>query len=376
MQFLPMKTVYDSSLGRGTNYTTLAFQHDALTLDRSFIRHRFGITNRTMFKEIHTAPFDSVLSTEYRRMLNVKRGSVYEGRVGLLERIRATMKDTIAENWTPGGVHAMFHSSGLDSRVISYLLKELHMERGDDWLGTVVFCCSKWEGQVFKAIMEYEGWEPHQYIVAYEGRINPEYYSSSLLDFDGAWEWSGGASPLAVNLYWYPVIAAIENGLLPTDTHIQTWSGQWGNTVFDYGSVTNGALGIDKSTKMFYNSTLCQRPMYSEDHIRPYGAIPLAEVVCSSSIVLGEKLRPILVEYVDPQLAQFHNMNSDGDRHRRIADWIVDQMRADYRSSWYGQNVCPDAKPAHKTTEFQDWCYHWTLASFCEELRRRGIEVR
>jgi len=374
MNFLPTETVYECSKGRSKNYTSLAFQYDALTLNRNFVRHRFGTDKRTPFKEIAVASFKSVMDDDYKALMNVRRGQVFEGRAAFFSRIRAALKNAIEECWHPTAAHLMFHSSGLDSRVISFLLKELHREHGDDWLGTVVFCCSKWEGRVFKEIMKYEGWEPHQYMVAYEEQSDHDYYASSLLNFDGAWEWADGASPLAVNLYWYPALAAIEAGLI--DRPIQTWSGQRGNGVFDYGSLKNGALSLDESTREFYNSILTRRPTYGDYDVRPYVAVPLVKVVFESSITLGHKLRPLLVEYIDSDLAQFVNMAADGDRHRRIADWILAQMRHDYGASWYGQKVKPNAKPKHRTTEFQDFWYHWTLASFCEELRRREIEIR
>ena len=373
MQRLPFKTVYKCTLGRSTDYVRLASQHDVLTLDRNYIVHRFGKTNRTAFREIHLAGFDSVLSIPYRRLMNVRR-QVQESQQELFTRIKAALKAIIMDKWTPGGYHAVLHSSGLDSRCVSWLIRELAQEHGKDWLGTVAFCCSKWEGNVFKGIMKYQGWD--RYIVAYEDQSNHDYYASSLTDFRGAWEWSDGAINIAVNLFWYPVVAAIEAGLLPDDQPIQTWTGQWGNTILDAGSSTQGPKVIHQTNSAFYNSILCKRPMYGVEIVHPYAFVELAKVICESSVVLGKKLRPLFCKYLDPKLAAFTNLAADGDRHRRIADWILAQMKHDYAASWYGQKVKPNAKPKHRTTEFQDFWYHWTLASFCEELRRRGIEIK
>ena len=373
MDFLPFKTVYECTFGRDTDYVKLASQHRTLTLDREFTRGRFQQSNRTPFKEIKIVNLNDIVDQDYHDLL-ATRHTVYEGRASLLSRIRSTLKDTIMCHWEPGGYHIMFHSSGLDSRCISWLIRELYHEHGPDWLGTIVFACSNWEGASFKAIMRYQGWEPHQYLVAYEGQR--DYYVSSLTDFSSAWEWSNGASPLAINLYWYPAIAAIEKGLIPDDAPVQAWTGRWGNTTLDYASTDAGAKNLDGIVRQFYKSTLCQRPVYGANAVCPYSAIALAKIVCESTIVLGKRLRSLFAEYLDPGLAEFLNMASDGDRHRKISDWIIAQMRHDYKCSWYGQHIHPEAKPAHKTTEFQAFWYHWTLASFCGELRARGIAIR
>ncbi len=116
--------------------------------------------------------------------------------------------------------------------------------------------------------------------------------------------------------------------------------------------------------------------MYGSEIIHPYATAELVKVVVGSSIRLGKRLRPLFVEYLDPTLATFLNMASDGDRHRRISQWVISQMVSDYKGSWYGQKIARLARPEYRTTEFQDFWYHWTLASFCEELRRQGVEIR
>lgn len=367
MHFFPLKTVYECSNGRSVDYVKLALSYDILTLRRNFVRKRFQTSHRTPFKEISIAPFDSALSLDYRRFLSTRRGQVYEGRLSLLSRIKDVLRGIIFEKWIPGGNHIVMHSSGLDSRCLSWLIRELYHEHGPDWLGNVVFVCNKWEGESFRDIMAYEGWTTDQYMVSREDDAPNEYYAPSLTNFSDAWIWSDGACSIPVNLFWYLPHEVVQANLIDTNG-LQTWSGQWGNTTLDYCSKPNGVKSIVSITKELYKSIFGQRPMYTSGHVRPYGAIDLAKVVCESSIALGDRLRPLFVEYLDSTLLSFVNQSADGDRHRVIAKWIMDKVVDDYKHSWYGVNIHPESRPEYSTTEFQDFWYHWTLASFCEYL--------
>jgi len=370
MNFLPMKTVYECRGKCSTSYVDILPRH--LTIDRPFCKERFQSSNRTPFKEVKVAPFKSATSLAFRNLSKVHHGRVSEIHTGLLARIKATLKDTIAEHWTPGGYHAVLHSSGYDSRCISWLIRELYHERGVDWLGTVVFCCSKWEGSSFKKIMRYEGWDCSQYLVVNESSRDRDYYAPSLTNFRDAWEWSDGASPIPVNLFWYPVVAAIKEGLLPDDHPIQTWTGHNGNVILD----ARGPRQIRALMCESYKSIFGERPMYGTEVILPYSTIELATVICESSVLLGSRLRPLLLKRLDKKLASFKNIHADGDRHRRIADRILTQMVRAYRNSWYGRTIKPNARLKHRTTEFQPFWYHWTLASLCAHLRREGYRIQ
>lgn len=375
--FLPSKVYYERTAYRHakmwTGYVDLL--PNILHLRRNFSASRFDDRGMTIFKEVAVVPFEH--TPHYSTSAEVYKTTPqrYETRVELLESLKTRLKEVVFETWKPGMAHAIIHSSGIDSRILSWTIKELHKEHGDEWLGKIMFLCSKWEADEFYRIMEYQGWKEEQYWVPGIGLKDQYYYGRSLYDFDGAWKRHDGVSAIPVNLFWYPVDAAQRYMEFPTKD-VQLYTGQWGNTVFDAGSGPKAGAGIRDSLEMFYNSMLFRRPMKGDEVIHPFTDCELARLVASSKIRLGKKLRPLLLEYMDPKLVRFTNMMADGDRHRRIHDDIITKMVEDYGASWYGRIVRPGERPAHKTTEFQKFWSCWTAASLCGHLLRSGYEIK
>jgi len=367
MSFITMKQHYKSELGQGADYVSLLPR--TVTLRSDFTARRFDQRLVTVFEEVDVLLAKQVVTPAMRQVFNT-RPHREESRLVLLTQLRNRLRDVVRENWAVGGTNVVLHSSGFDSRMLSWTIRKLYEELGDDWLGQVLFLCSRWEAKTFKAIMKYEGWEPDQYWVDNEGVPNREYYAPELLDFRGAWQRANGISAIPVNLFWRPVELAQQAGLIPGDG-ITLWTGQWGNTVLDAGSGTEAGEGIRKKFKMFYYSALCTRPMRGNTVIHPYTDCQLATIVASSKVRLGSGLRFALVKSIDDKLSTFTNEMSDGDRHRRIADWIVNRMVSDYQSSWYGRKVAPNAMPTHRTTEFGPFWSRWTAASLCERTIMR-----
>ena len=87
--------------------------------------------------------------------------------------------DTLVELWEPGKTMVILHSSGYDSRILSGCIRKLQKERGDAWLGDVLFLCNRWEGKSFLEIMRLQGWKKSQYAVYDEGP-DDEHYRISL----------------------------------------------------------------------------------------------------------------------------------------------------------------------------------------------------
>ena len=359
-----------SPLGIDTRYINLIPRE--VHIRHGFVERRFRMDDRnTLFKEIEVLPAKEIITPSVRRAFKATPQRE-ESKVKLFEKMYSRLRQVILDTWKPEMAHIFLHSSGIDSRVLSWILKELHNELGDSWLGDVIFVCSKWEASNFKGIMRYEGWDESQFLVLRENAPYERYYEPNLVDFENAWTWANGVEAIPVNLFWYLVDAAEER----LGTNSQVYSGSWGNTVLDNASGPEAGEGLRKKYKLFYWGVGCRRPFKGKECVYPYTDSELAWTIGTSKQRLGHKLRFEFVNYIDTGLAKFTNEDSDGDRHRRIASDIMSKMISDYDKSWYGKNIAPGARPKHRTTEFQAFWSRWTSASLCEHLIKNGYTIR
>jgi len=375
--YIPMRTLYRIV---GTSIVSHSFpllctaSGDGLTLDKSFIAQRFnGKSPHTLFKEIEVVPRLETLTKSARDFFAKDLRIYKEDEDHYLHMVAMSLIKAIYDGWDTVSSHIILHSSGLDSRLVSHAIRQLYHEYGPEWLGRVVFVCSKWEQSEFVKIMQYEGWAESQYYCPGMNAKPSEYYAPELLDFVNLWKRTGSVSAIPVNLFYWLGERAQQKFNLPTP--IQLITSQYGNSL-DVLSGPARNKGAEYKHHQYYNSVFTQRPMYGDSLLCPFLNLSLNSIICSSSVRLGKNLRPKLLAYVDPNLATFNNLNADGDRHRRIADWIMKDIMDNYRDSWYGTRVQPNAKPRHKTTEFQPFWAHYCAASLCEYLRKSGIEVK
>lgn len=346
----------------------------SLTLDPSYAAGYLWKTYRMLFKEIEVVPYEEATSAEVKSVFAMKTSSLKISAELFLSQLRQRLYNIVLRNWKSGVFHVHAHSSGLDSRMLSWTIKQIQREHGDKWLGDVMFLCSKWEGPVFKKIMEYEGWEPHQYLVVDEQLEAAEYYAPSFLNFNSVWRELNPPSCIPANLMWYLTERVQKSGLIPE--HVQFWSSQWGNTVFDGGSnPSNGGGALEVAWKHHYLSHIGACPKKSSDFIEPYTDLDLARFIISSSTRLERKLRPMLLASMDQGLCSFRNMHAPGDRKRPISQRILDQIVTDYDASWYGRNVKRDVIWA-RTTKINICWSHWTAASLCEHLLNNDYKIK
>lgn len=380
--FIPMKQVYRNIETGEMGEDYVALLPKRLTLDASFMASRFknGKNRRSLFEEVETVRLGDLVTPEMRRLFNLRsEGEQDDG--ALLARLRSQLREAIESSWRPDMFHVVMHSSGFDSRAISWTIKTLVEEKGEAWLGPgLLFLCSIREAPEFKRIMAHEGWDEGQYAVANEGLPMNEYYAPSLLGFRGAWRRLGGVSAIPVNLFWYPVRWAWRQGMVPGDPAetVQMYTGQWGNTVSDPSSSFGGKRDASwkKAYILFYYSVLFQRPFHCADLVHPFSYVPLVETSCGVAAKQRKGLRQRLVRSMDEGLlSDFRNMCSNGDREVPIASWITEEIAADYDRSWYGQNV-RFARPKKWWTEFCPFWSYWSSASLCEHLLESGHEIR
>lgn len=354
-----------------SNYISILPQ--SLTLDPNFEAKYLWKGYQTLFEEIKIIPPEIATSPEMQALFRAKVGSLRMSKSQFLAGLRKKLRNIVFDNWKPGIFHVHVHSSGFDSRMLSWTIKQLHQEQGNAWLGDVMFLCSKWEGSEFKKIMAHEDWKSSQYLVVDEQLKNEEYYAPSLLNFESIWRETNGPSCIPVNLMWYLVERTQKRGLLPQ--RIQLWTTQWGNTVLDPSSSPQGGRAIERLWKMHYLSQIGTCLKKGFEVTEPFINIDLAQFIVNSSVRMGENLRLALLASMDRKLSQFRNLHLSGDRKQPISREIMQRVAKDYSESWYGRNVKKNIVWKASTDHFPCWS-HWTAASLCKHLVKNGYKIK
>jgi len=330
---------------------------------------------QVMFKEIELVPVDKIETKEMKEIFEMRpiAGSMEESRFasGLIEKLMTAVE----RNWNLKPNHIVLHSSGRDSRVLSFIIRRLFNKLGEKWLGKVVFACSKWEGRPFKAIMNYEGWNQDQYFVVGENAKDDEVFAEAILDFKNAWRHCNGTYTNALNMFTYfPQVAHRNLGL--SLEHLQSWSGFFSDE-FAEGCEPEGGAKIKSMYQWLYSlPTYSSRPRIGE-MISPYVDYEyLKFLICSPIFLNAQSLRNLILRTLDPPLMKFPNWNVPGHRKIPLANWVLKQTLQKYRKSWYGRKVQPNAIWKLQHEPFSPMMSYYTTASLCEHLLENGCKIK
>lgn len=376
VEFLPARTMYvdrgkDDLHKVGHDFVSVLTRH--LTLDRSYRAGQFRSNDKTLFKEVRILPFAASMTPELRDLFNTRSRKKLATKEALFQAVEEELLKIIKGRWQRGGSHVVLHSSGVDSRILSFLLCEIASELGKDWLGKVLFICTKWEANSFERIMQYQGWDEEQWYIPRREFGEEEYYAAELLDFDSAWRKLGGVAAIPVNLFWWPVAAAKRAGLL--QGRVQVWSGYWGNEVAEASSSIGGGHRVRDAFSCLNLSHMCMRPFFGDEAILPWLSVNLIRTMLKSSVKLGKEFRPQFLQWLDSGLADFHNVGAQADLGHPISPHILKEMQQRYDKSWYGRKVKMDVE-FPDSTEFHPAWGHWSAASLCEHLLSEGYTIK
>lgn len=371
MAFMKTRQTYRCTITGKVSVNYIDVLPEELTLDPAYTCIPFYNHHRTLFREVTILPWERFITPEMKELFALKIAS-HPDKGPLFARMRIRLEQVIMENWKRHSVHAFLHSSGRDSRLLSWLIKRLHRKHGDRWLGQVAFLCGNNECPYMREIMRYEGWKENHHFFIINSKANPlEYYKDYFLDFKNAWKWINGVQAKPQNLLWYLPEVAQRQGILPDDYH--TWTSQWGNEVFDACS-GQGGRELEQSFKKMYLSHMCSRPKPGREVIEPFTDILLARTIAHSQTRLGTNLRLQFLNSVDSRLAQFKRTDMHGDL-RTIAGSTLKQMLQKYRESWYGRKVRA-ISGLPQTTQFHPHWSYWTAASLCEYLLEHNYKIK
>ena len=166
-----LKPSWQHQLQRGTltngkalhySYVDLAKATDTLTFDQRFLNPAFTpMWPDTPFKEIKYASLLDILP-ESKHYLLVDQPRYVGSMQQYARQLLNSVKRFFLAIWNDK-TKIVMHSGGYDSRIISLALMELRQQEGDAWLGDIHFRCHQPEEDLFKIIMQAEGWRPDQY---------------------------------------------------------------------------------------------------------------------------------------------------------------------------------------------------------------------
>jgi len=95
----------------------------------------------------------------------------------LVKKLVGELKKYFIKLWDCNVPHIVFMSGGQDSRIISYILKDLRDDLGRGWLREIHFVCFKPEDKIFLKVMEVQGWNKNEYEVYKENQdIELDYF--------------------------------------------------------------------------------------------------------------------------------------------------------------------------------------------------------
>lgn len=363
---IPRRRYRNEETGKESIWLKEVLGRDVVVNKTDLCIHRDpGPFRETCFEGIVVIPPAKVITEETQRIFDIKKTRQLRN-IGMLVEL---FEEVVEREWEPEKFHFVLHSSGYDSRMLSEAIRRIWKRRGDAWLGKVLFVCNKFEGDEFKKIMEYQGWDKDQFMVVGENTHIEQYHAPSL-DFETAWKRLNCIFGLPVNLFYYPIEAAQVAGIAPADEEVQSWC--------------NYLIPIDYTLKLdlwdryrfLYFHGMGGRNFKGENMEFP-GAHPyLLSVAYQYETELPlNAIKREMVREMDRKLFELQetSVNLQGDWGRPISNRLYRTAVAKYEQSWYGRQVM---EVPEQTVNFSRWWRRWSIASFCQHLIKDGYRLR
>ena len=146
---------------------------DKITINKNFVS-TFKNEMSTPFKEI--VPVDPSKIYDFKRLGSLFKKRDYSKKPDFQKLIK-TLNDFIFENWDNTKENIILHSAGIDTRVISTLIRKVYLEKG----GKVKFICLEPEAKYCPPILQYVGWETDKHqVISFDplcDKRNLDFYS-------------------------------------------------------------------------------------------------------------------------------------------------------------------------------------------------------
>jgi hypothetical protein len=360
MKLLPMYPLYVNAEGN-----TSPLMRDVIG-EKARVRLRFvhGKLKRgeTPFAGIDIIPYNkalklnSIFPKSRLRCSRSKNPPQIKVLVSLIE-------EAINTFWDSNKFNLIFHSSGYDSRILSYFITRIVAHRGGEFL----FVCMEPEGNAFKSIMQYFNISEANYQI-YDRLSNPY---NLMFDFATTWKYINGMSLFPMSVFHACVEYLRRIGAIPEDlSMVNVWSGLHMN------EVVAGRGTLDQLLKRRYYSKLSAMwgSFLPANAIHPFVSSKILEYITLHAYVLPE-VRIKMLQYLDPTLAKFFKApRASGQSIKHIYNTMID----DYKNSYYYHNIddtgLPYGKVVSSYSHLGFW-RKWAFASLIEYLVERGVDI-
>lgn len=375
----PRQRIFRSYLSYSPSMYEAVKPFNRITLRKNWDHSRWQNHLFTPFHEIDVVPHNEVQRNFLREWdATSDYYGVMEDKQLFCQFYMHVIKDAIESVWKSDKFHVFAVSSGYDSRCITMAIKELAEERGEEWLGRILFFESAGEGDALKQIMEIEGWGKDQYLSCYHG--SPSEYHSHSFDFKKAWKRLNGYISYPINVWWTPFQWLQDQGILPEDDNeLQCF------TMYGANETTRACKHLHQTPEFYfwwhYYHMLSMFPLKGEMIHPCYNAYVIKYLHANREYIKNVSDALSVCSVVAPTLyPELERVKRLGTKDVKLRGYlnpsaeIIRRTEDDYRMSWYGNRVHPEAKPCNDI-EYRDWWGHWALASFCERLRKEGKEI-
>lgn len=296
---------------------------------------------------------------------------------GNLDNLIDAICHAIDSVWVPDKTHVVFHSSGLDSRILSGCIRKLYRERGRSWLGDVLFLSNRWEAKSFYEIMRLQGWNRSQYAAYIEGSADEHY--GRVLDFERYWYTANAPYPHSGCVLTYLAEWAQEKGLLPSGKCLQAFNGHGcegrGSREGAWrlqGSAEATARAIwDYASWAYYTAA----GSYFPNNVHA-NFVLAEEGVVNAGLGWNTKrsMRKAIVDRLCPEIKHLPNMHKSDSGHP-IGNQVRETAERQFAESHYARLTKTTWKAPMKSGFDRRWAI-WGLASLVEHLHQQGVEIR
>ena len=335
---------------------------DGFTLDKGFVASSYYRTPKTIFNEIRTLSYNSVLPSWWTPLSRIPVKTKRIDLNGFIQKFIEILSEYIYSIWDPHKTNVVLHSSGWDSRILSSIILNLYKEYGDDWLGEIIFVCFGEESRSFQKIMKAEGWNEDQYISL--SKLENKSYLESSLDFSSAWIHLNGPADYPISNCSWAINELRKRDLVPSRfKNTEMWGASYFNEVFDKLMNKNKNLVSKFLDKYYYSRVADFSSALPVPLIQPLLNFESMRYVLQANVDEPIDIRKRIVKQINPDISTIMRVH---DVPVQVPTEMGDKLIKQYKESWYGKMNKNKVRVYTNEIKSSPWWSHWTAASFCE----------